>query len=218
MQQRTEAPAAVEQAAPVVQTPPAPTPAPGGDFNPTQWLGGLTPEQRAAVDDYSEYRRKPLESENHGLKTEVGRYKKLSDPAIVARYSNEERLLEQHKAAVVALYGVDAKKLESIDSIDALNVAMQFMDVSAKQPAPKPAATPAGVDPNDWSAYLAFKQGQAPAAPARPPLAPGNGGGYGPPAVTADNIDALYMDAELKGLNPNPYAAQYNKFLATGQL
>ena len=217
MQQRTEAPAAVEQAAPVVQTPPAPTPAPGGDFNPTQWLQARSEQERQAIDEYVAFSKKSLESELHGQKTEVGRLRKASDPVHAARLAKEEAIVGRMKAAAVSLYGVDAKDLEDIDTIDAFETAMRFIPKGQPKPVVK-AEAPAGVDQSDWQGYLAYKAGQAPPSPARPPLAPANGGGYGPPAITTDNIDALYMDAERKGLNPNPYQAQYSKFLTTGQL
>lgn len=193
--------------------------APGGDFNPTEWLSGLNPHQRAAVDEYAAFRTKPLESEKHGLISEVGRLKKASDPAIVARLSNEEGLLEQYKSAAIALYGVDAKDMEGIESLEAFNVALRFMSKTPKvAPAPK-MEMPNGVEPKIWEEFLASRQA------AKPPAQPGYvqmparggvpGGGV---QVTADNIDALYMDSERKGLNPNPYAQRYNQFLRYGRL
>ena len=135
----------------------------GGDFNPTEWLSARTPQERAAIDEYAAFRVKPLESEKHGLVSEVGRLRKAADPAIVARLSNEERLLEQHKAAAIALYGVKAADLEDIDSVDGLNVALRFMAKAAKPEAPAKAQVPAGADPDTWAEFMAFKAQTAPA-------------------------------------------------------
>ena len=40
-----------------------------GDFDPTKWLQERTPEEQRLIEEYVGFRKKPLESEVHGLRT-----------------------------------------------------------------------------------------------------------------------------------------------------
>lgn len=173
----------------------APT-APGGDFDPTAWLQGLDARQRTAIDEYADFKAGPLKTELHGLRTEKGRLQKAADPVHVARLSNEERMVEQMKSAAVSLYGVDAKDLEDIETIDALSTALRFI---TRVPKPASKSDPAqGADAatqEAWKQFLA--QRQASPQGLRPPLAPTGGGGIAAETVTPDNADALWLAGRL---------------------
>lgn len=135
----------------------------GGDFNPAEWLQGLDQQRRSVIDEYAEFKARPLATENHGLKTELGRLKKAADPAIVARLGAEEQFVERLRQATVALYGSDVEEdLKDIDSIDGFATALRFLQKGRAQAQPAPAAPAANADPDTqkaWEEFLASRYG-----------------------------------------------------------
>lgn len=146
---------------PVAQTQPAPEAKPAdGAFDPAAWLGGLSAEQKAVIDEYATHRVKPVESELHGLRSEVGRLKKAADPDTQARLRDTDSILTAMKAATISLYGQDvADDIKDIEDFSALATALKFLSKSGKTAAAAPKQEGVPAPENGVDAFLKARQG-----------------------------------------------------------
>ena len=148
-------------------------------FDAQAWLQARTPDERGAIESFLAFHKTPLESELHGLRTEVGRLKKAADPAIAARLSDEERLVSDMKASAVSLYGVDPKDLEDVETLADMRLSLKWMTKGAPK-TPAKTTDPADADAatkDAWKAYFA--------------QASSNGNGNGKPNSTEQRITGL---------------------------
>jgi hypothetical protein len=131
----------------------------GSEFDSGTWLQGLDQRQRSAIDEYAAFKAKPVESEMHGLRSEVGRLKKATDPAVMARLGHEERLVEQAKTMAVAIFGNDvADEIKDMETLDEISVAFRFLS-KGRQPAAPAAPIPADRETQDaFAEFLASRQ------------------------------------------------------------
>ena len=149
---------------------PAPSPSPAdanapdgskdaGDYDP-QWLPQLDGKRKTDVDAWAEHyhqaKAKDMETELHGLRTKVGRLEKASDPDVIARLGDHETMLEDHKQAVISLYGVTEEDVKDASTVGELRMLMRGLTKS------KPAATPPGSDTDPataeaWKSFMASR-------------------------------------------------------------
>lgn len=147
---------------------PAPSPSPAdakapdgakdGDGYDPQWLQNMDSKRKADVDAWAEHyhesKVKPIESEIQGLRTQVGQLKKATelDKEALVRLSDGEAMLEDHRQAVISLYGVTEEDVKHATTVGELRMLMLGLTKG------RPVAAPPGgtTDPETAEAWKSF--------------------------------------------------------------
>ena len=169
--------------------------APENAFDLGKWRASLDERHTPAFEKYADDK---YASQVHGLQTEVGRLKKASDPAIVARYGQVETIIERLRSIAVRNYGADvADDLKGIDTIEALDTALYFLE-KGRGAAPKAIDPTASMDAATKVRWAAFQ-----AQEAVPPVTRGEANkdwhptnGSAMPSRNASELIRRYADGE----------------------
>jgi hypothetical protein len=165
-----------------------------------QWLQKLDPRRMVDVNAWAEHYHKtkagPIESELHGLRSEVGKLKKAADPDTLALMEDHDTMLEAMKESAMNFPGVVKEDVEGLKTARELQMFLRGM---AKG---RPAAGAAGAEVTSetaqaWKEFLASRQkgaGTKQEAEREPLL----GGGAGAPVSDGEAfLKELGMDGEI---------------------